>query len=124
MPEARLRSYFDRKRPMVLGSAALALFAGAALLGWSPVAALAVVAGTACGIANALISMRANEGLVTPRGAPFFVLSSITRLLVFGTILGAFAVKGPAWSALVFIGGFLVPLTLYGALVWRAFRTG
>jgi len=124
MSEAALRSYHDRKRPMALWSAALALLAGAALLGWSPIAALAAVVGTACGLANALISMRANEGLATPKGTLFFVLSSIARLLFFGTIFAAFGVNGPWWSMLFFLCGFLTPLALYGFIVSRAFRTG
>jgi hypothetical protein len=123
MPEAFLRSYHDRKRPMALWSAALALFFGAALLGWSPVAALAVLAGTACGLVNAFVSMRANEGLAAPHGTLVFVISSIVRLVLFGIILAAFGTNAPVWSMLFFLGGFFTPLTLYGFIVSRAFRT-
>lgn len=124
MSEADLRAYYDRKRPMAVWSVAFAVCAALVLATKSPVAGLALAFGTACGIANALLSMRGNERLADHRSVAAFVLSSIVRIAVFGIVPVEFALHGPAWTIAAYFAGFFTPLALYAVLVARAVRTG
>jgi len=124
VPEAELRAYYARKRPMVVWSLALALPLGLVIAVASPIAAIAEVFGTACGVANALLSMRGNERLAGHRSAGSFVLSSVLRILVFGIVPVEFSLHGPWWSMATYFVGFFTPLALYAVILARGFRTG
>ncbi len=124
MPEDPLRAYFNRKRPMAVWSIVFALLAGLVVATKSPIAGIALVFGTGCGIANALLSMRGNERLLDHRSVSSFVFSSILRIGVFGIVPVEFALHGPWWSMGAYFIGFFTPLALYTGLVARAVRTG
>ncbi len=122
--EADLRAYHDRKRLMAVWSLGFAVLTGAALATKSPLGAVALVFGTACGLLNALLSMRGNERLLDHRSVSAFVLSSILRIAVFGIVPVEFALHGPLWTMAAYFFGFFTPLALYAAIVARAVRTG
>ena len=122
--EADLRAYHDRKRPMAVWSLGFGVLAGLAVWAKSPVAAVALVVGTGCGLANALLTMRGNERLIDHRSVAAFVFSSILRIGVFGIVPVEFAQHGPWWAMATYFTGFFTPLALYAALVARAARTG
>jgi hypothetical protein len=122
-PGAELRAYHARKRSMAIWSLALSLPAGLALMPASPVAAVAEVFGTVCGILNALLSMRANEHLGAHRSVGAFVLSSVLRIAVFGIVPVAFALHGPGWTMATYFTGFFTPLAIYALAAARTIRT-
>ncbi len=124
VPEDLLRAYFHRKRPMAVWSIVFAVLAGLVVATKSPIAGVALVFGTGCGIANALLSMRGNERLVDHRSVASFVFSSILRIGVFGIVPVEFALHGPGWTMAAYFIGFFTPLALYTVLVARAVRTG
>ncbi len=124
MPEDLLRAYFNRKRPMAVWSIVFALLAGLVIATKSPIAGIALVFGTGCGIANALLTMRGNERLVDHRSVASFVFSSILRIGVFGIVPVEFALHGPWWTMAAYFVGFFTPLALYTVLVARSVRTG
>ncbi len=124
VPEDLLRAYFDRKRPMVVWSIVFAVLAGLVLTTKAPIAGIALVFGTGCGIANALLTMRGNERLVDHKSVATFVFSSILRIGVFGIVPVEFALHGPWWTMVAYFTGFFTPLALYTVLVARAVRTG
>jgi hypothetical protein len=109
---------------MAAWSVAIAALGGAAIATKSPLAAVALATGTACGLANAFLTMRSNERLAEHRSSAIFVISSILRLVVFAIVPVEFAVHGPVWTMGVYFLGFFVPLALYTALVAHAVRTG
>jgi hypothetical protein len=122
--EVGLQAYYARKRSMVVWSLILALPASLAAAAGSPVAAVALVSGTVCGIVNALLSMRGNERLVDHRSVGFFVFGSILRILVFGIVPVEFALHGPWWTLLTYFIGFFTPLAVYAVSVGREAPTG
>ncbi len=123
MSEAELRFYFGRKKPMVGWSIAIATVAGALVALKSPAGGVALVLGTACGIANALLTMRSNERLLDHRSVAAFVISSILRVFVFAIVPVEFALHAPWWTMAAYFLGFFLPLALYWFLVGRAVRT-
>ncbi|MDQ2858444.1 MAG: hypothetical protein M3R53_07305 [Candidatus Eremiobacteraeota bacterium] len=124
MSGADLRAYHDRKLSMLAWSVAFAVFAGLVVTMRSPIGGIALWFGTACGLANAFLTMRGNERLADHRSVSSFVLSSILRIGVFGIVPVEFALHGPAWTMAAYFLGFFTPLALYGVLVARAVRTG
>jgi len=124
VPAAELRAYYVRKRLMVVWSFAFALPLGLVIAAASPIAAVAEVFGTVCGVANALLSMRGNERLADHRSVGSFVLSSVLRILVFGIVPVEFGLHGPWWSMATYFVGFFTPLALYAVIVARGLRTG
>jgi hypothetical protein len=114
-----LRAYYARKRTTAVWSLAIALAAGAALVPVSPIAAIAEVFGTCCGILNALLSMRGNERLAEHRRVAAFVLSSVLRIAVFGIVPVEFALHGPWWTMATYFVGFFTPLAVYALIVAR-----
>lgn len=124
MSEDSLRAYFDRKRPMAVWSVVFSVAAGLVLATKSPLAGVALVFGTGCGLANAFLTMRGNERLVDHRSVSSFVFSSILRIGVFGIVPVEFGLHGPWWSMAAYFVGFFTPLALYTVLVARAVRTG
>ena len=109
---------------MAAWSVLFAVSAALALAQTSPIAAVAVAIGTACGLLNALLTMHGNERLVEHRSVSFFVFSSILRIAVFGIVPVEFALHGPAWTMAAYFLGFFTPLALYAFIVARAVRTG
>jgi len=122
--EADLRAYHDRKRPMAVWSLGFAVLAALALWVWSPITAVALVTGTICGIANALLTMRGGERLLDHQSVSAFVISSTLRIVVFGIVPVEFVLHGPLWAMASYFVGFFTPLALYAMIVARAFRTG
>jgi hypothetical protein len=119
-----LRAYHARKRPLAMWSLSFALLAGLVIATRSPLAAVALVVGTCCGLANAFLTMRGNERLVEHRSVASFVLSSILRIGVFGIVPVEFSLHGPWWAMAPYFVGFFMPLALYAAMVARSIRTG
>jgi hypothetical protein len=109
---------------MAAWSVLFGITAGVAVATKSPVAGIAVAFGTACGLANAFLSMRGNERLVEHRSVSSFVFSSILRIAVFGIVPAEFALHGPAWSMAAYFLGFFTPLALYAFMVGRDVRSG
>jgi hypothetical protein len=109
---------------MAAWSVAFAALVGAAVATKSPLAAVALGTGTACGLANAFLTMRSNERLAQHRSSSVFVLSSILRIVVFAIVPVEFAVHAPVWTMGAYFIGFFVPLALYTVFVARDFRTG
>jgi len=104
---------------MVICSVAVAFVAGTTLVPISPIAAIAEVFGTCCGILNALLSMRGNERLAQHRRVGAFVLSSVLRIAVFGIVPVEFALHGPWWTMATYFFGFFTPLAAYAVIVSR-----
>ena len=119
-----MRAYYDRKRPMAAYSISFAVLAGLVVATKSPIAAVALVTGAACGVANAYLTMRGNERLVDHRSVAAFVFSSMLRIGVFGIVPVEFALHGPWWSMAAYFIGFFAPLACYSILVARTVRTG
>lgn len=113
VPEAELRAYYARKRSMAMWSLAVAVPLALALAPASTVAALSEVAGTVCGLGNALLSMRGSERLLQHRSVAAFVLSSVLRIAVFGIVPVGFALHGPWWTMATYFIGFFTPLIIY-----------
>lgn len=109
---------------MVVWSIVFAVLAGLVVSTRAPIAGIALVFGTCCGIANALLTMRGNERLVDHKSVATFVFSSILRIGVFGIVPVEFALHGPWWTMIAYFIGFFTPLALYTVLVARAVRTG
>ena len=119
-----MRAYFDRKRPLAVYSVSFAILAGLVVATKSPIAAVALVTGTLCGLANAFLTMRGNERLVDHRSVAAFVFSSMLRIGVFGIVPVEFALHGPWWSMAAYFIGFFAPLACYSVMVARTVRTG
>jgi len=109
---------------MAAWSAAFAVLTGLALFGWSPVGAIALWAGTGCGLANAFLTMRGNERLLDHGSISAFVISSSLRIAVFGIVPVEFALHGPWWTMASYFVGFFTPLALYAIMIARSLRTG
>jgi hypothetical protein len=109
---------------MAVWSLAFAVLAGLVLWTRSPIAGVALGVGTACGLANAFLTMRGNERLLDHRSVAAFVLSNTLRIGVFGIIPVVFAQHGPWWTIATYFLGFFAPLAFYVTIVARALRTG
>jgi hypothetical protein len=97
--------------------------AGAAVLSiWSRYAALALLVGVICGVANMLGIMQGSERLLESRNPIFFGLSSLLRLAAFSIVAAALAVRGPWWSLGPFLAGFFFPLAAYALGALRVIR--
>jgi len=118
-----LRSYYGRKRPLAVWSLGVALAAGFLLAFRLPLAGVALVIGTVCGVLNSLLSMQSNERLLDHRSVALFVISSIGRIVVFAIVPVEFALHAPWWTMLAYFAGFFLPLALYTLMVARAVRT-
>lgn len=105
------------------------VFAGIASLVlrlWSADAALSLLAGTACGLANSFAVMFGYERLGGggAKGMAAFAISSILRLVAFGIMPAVIAIHGPVWAVGFYYLGFFAPLAFYSAIVARAWRAG
>jgi hypothetical protein len=117
-----LRAYYARTRVMACWSLGLGIGTGLALVPLSPIAAVAEVCGSVCGILNALLSMRANERLVDRRRIALFVISSVVRIVFFGMLPVEFALHGPWWTMATYFFGFFTPLAVYAVLTARSLQ--
>jgi hypothetical protein len=116
-----LELYRGLKRSMALWTFLAVAPAAGILAFWNLTFALALLAGGAAGIANALISMYGNERLLDRRNVAAFVLSSFLRLCLFGIVPVALAARVPSlWIPLWYFTGFFTPLGLFGVLLRRA----
>jgi hypothetical protein len=117
-----LKAYYRLKWLVAGRSALIGAIASLAFLAWSWYASLALAAGFACGIVNALAIMRGSERLVESSNPVFFGLSSLLRLAGFSIVAAALAARGPWWSLGPFLAGFFFPLAAYAWGALRAFR--
>lgn len=117
---ADLARYHVLKRSVSFQTLVIVAAAALASVRWLPIPALAVAVGGACGVLNALVTMRSGERLVETRKVGGFVLSSFLRIGVFGIVPVAFAAVGPWWSMGWYFAGFFLPIVLYGIEVQKA----
>jgi hypothetical protein len=110
---AGLAAYRALKRWAFVRSLFLVAVVALLLVGWSPLAALALATGGVCGVFNSMLTASSNERLLDTRGMGFFVLSSLLRIGVFGIVPVAFAVRGSWWSMAWYFAGFFLPLTMF-----------
>lgn len=116
---AGLAAYRALKRWTCARSLFLVAVVALLLVGWSPLAALALATGGVCGVFNALLTASGNERLLDTRGMGFFVFGSLLRIGVFGIVPVAFAVHGSWWSMAWYFAGFFLPLTMFAVGAWR-----
>jgi hypothetical protein len=117
-----VNAYRRLKWPIAAKSAIVGLLASLVALPWNWHASVALAAGFACGVANALGIMRGSERLVETGNPLFFGLSSLLRLASFSIVAAALAAWGPWWSLGPFLAGFFFPLAAYAWGASRAFR--
>jgi hypothetical protein len=110
---AELGAYYRLKWSIATKSTLLAVLVALALLAWNWYASLALAAGFACGLANALGIMRGSERLIETRNPLVFGLSSLLRLVGFSIVAAVLAARGPWWSLGPFLAGFFFPLAAY-----------
>jgi hypothetical protein len=92
---------------------------------WNVWFAFSVVIGGCAGVANALLSARANERLLERRGVAEFVLSSFVRIGLFAIVPVVLAVRTPSlWTMAWYFVGFFIPLVLFGLTAVRNERSG
>lgn len=122
--EDGLRAYRARKRSVCVSALLIITPVAAALaVTRAPVLGFDLILGLACGIANALLAMRAGERVVERRtslGA--FRSSSVLRIFAFGAMPVLAASLGPWWGMGLYFTGFFTPLVLYGLAVQREIR--
>ncbi len=106
------------RRPLLQSALIVAVAASLAVY-WLPLPALALAVGGLCGILNAMLTARGIERLGKSRSAGGFVISSFSRLALFGIVPVAFAASGPWWSMVWYFAGFFFPTALYAASVAR-----
>lgn len=117
---ADLEFYRSLKRGSSLGTLTLVALVAVPLSPWYPWQALALAAGGASGVANALLSMRGNERLLERRNVGAFVLSSLLRLGAFGIVPVMLVLKNPSiWTLGAYFAGFFTPLALGSYLTYR-----
>ena len=121
--EAELRAYHARKRAVCVSSLlAISPFAALAAAR-TPVLGLDLLLGVACGIANALLVMRANERLVDRQtSVGTHTRSSVLRIFAFGAMPTLTAAIGPIWGMGLYFVGFFTPLAFYTLAVHREIR--
>jgi hypothetical protein len=112
-PAVDLAAYYRLKWSVAGRSAVIGGALAVLLLLWNRYAGLALAAGFACGILNALAIMRGSERVVETRNPVFFGLSSLLRLTAFSIVAAALAARGPWWSLGPFLAGFFFPLAAY-----------
>lgn len=113
-------AYREIKHRTLVQSAILAVVVGAILGARIPWYALVWLAGTGCGLLNAVWSWYVNERLLERMRVGPFVISSFARLGLFGIVPVALALRVPsAWTLGLYFAGFFLPLTLYALAAWR-----
>ena len=118
--ESDLHAYYARKRSVCASALLLVIPAAAIAAARAPVLGLDLLLGAACGIAYALLVMRANESLADPRSSlGAHARSSVLRVFVFGAMPVIAAAIGPVWGMGLYFAGFFTPLALYALAVRR-----
>ena len=115
--------YYSLKRSAAIRSLLVVAGLGAVLVWWLPHPVFALWAGGACGVLNALWTMRSGELLAERRSVAGFVLGSFVRIGLFGIVPVAFAVLGPWWSMAWYFAGFFLPLAMFALGAYRAAGT-
>lgn len=111
--------YYALKRSAATRSLLVVALIGVLLVRWLPHPVYALWAGGACGVLNALWTMRSGERLAERRSVAGFVLSSFVRIGLFGIVPVAFAVLGPWWSMAWYFAGFFLPLAMFALGAYR-----
>jgi len=114
-----LRAYHARKRAVCANSLLLVIPVAALAAARAPVLGLDLLLGVACGIAYALLVMRANERLAEGTALGIHVWSGVLRVFAFGGMPVVAAVIGPVWGMGLYFAGFFTPLALYALAVRR-----
>ena len=117
--EADLRAYYARKRRVCVRSLLVVTPVAALAATRAPVLGLDLLLGVACGIAYALLLMRANERLALRASAGMHARESVARVFAFGAMPVVTAVLGPVWGMGLYFLGFFTPLGVYAVTVWR-----
>ena len=118
--EADLRAYHARKRTVCVSSLLVISPVAVWAATRAPVLGIDLFLGVACGIAYALLVMRANERLVdrqTSLGSR--ARGSVLRIFAFGAMPTLTAAIGPVWGMGLYFAGFFTPLALYAVAVHR-----
>ena len=120
-----LQSYYALKRLISRRSLLFATPLAVMLAVRVPALGLDLMLGVACGIANILLIMRANERLLDGRGSlRTHAMSGLLRVVLFGAAPVATAALGPWWGILVYFAGFFTPLMLYVIELNRRYQRG
>lgn len=105
-------SYSKLKFVSAVGSG-IAVLAALPIALWLPGRAIALAAGAAAGLVNALLTLHGNERLLDRRSVAAFVLSSFVRIGLFGIVPVVLAVYQPSfWTLGLYFAGFFAPLAL------------
>ena len=112
-----LRAYFARKRSVCASSLILIVPAAAIAAAAAPVLGFDLLLGVACGIAYALLLMRANEQLGGKQTLGAHARNSVLRVFAFGAVPVVTAVIGPVWGMGLYFAGFFTPLVMYALAV-------
>jgi hypothetical protein len=113
------RAYYARKRSVCVSALLLIVPVAAIASTRAPVLGLDLLLGVACGIAYALLLMRANERLAERASLVAHARSSVLRVFAFGAFPVLAATIGPVWGMGLYFAGFFTPLALYALAVRR-----
>ena len=117
-------AYQKRKGTIALRALLFGVPLIALLLGRNPHAALTLAVGLACGVANMLLIMRANERLLAGRTRMGgHTLGNMGRIFTVGAIALWTTSLGPAWMMGIFFVGFFLPLALYAFELQRCYKS-
>jgi len=106
-------AYYSKLKIVSAVGAGIAALAALPLAFWQPARAIALAAGAAAGLVNALLTMHGNERLLDRRSVAAFVLSSFVRIGLFGIVPVVLAVYEPSfWTLGFYFAGFFAPLAL------------
>lgn len=114
-----MRAYYARKRSVCASSLLLILSVAVIAAARAPVLGIDLLMGVACGIAYALLLMRANERLAEGTSLGLHAWSGVLRVLAFGAVPVVAAIIGPVWGMGLYFAGFFTPLALYALAVRR-----
>ncbi len=121
--DIELREYRSRKRAIGWRSLLFLAPLAAMLAVRNPWTGVDLLIGGACGVANMLLLMRANERLLNGKGTIGRRKGSgMVRIVSFAAIPVLIASRGPWWIMGVYFGGFFLPLALYALELQRHYR--
>ena len=119
-----LRLYNTLKRVIPWRSLLFVCVIGAFLAARQPKLGFDLVLGGIFGILNMRLVMRANERLLSGRGAAgALVASSFVRISGVAAAAAAAAILGPWWAMGVFFAGFFLPIALYALELNRRYKS-
>lgn len=114
-----MRAYYERKRSVCVSSLLVVIPVAALAASRAPVLGLDLLLGVLCGIAYALLVMRANESLALGSSLGAHARSSVLRVVAFGAAPVFTAAIGPVWGMGLYFAAFFTPLALYALAVRR-----